>query len=610
MAAPADVDGLHRTVTAMQIEREQVEKRLDEAREELRKRFNGSFNVPPTTLGGGSPYEHRRESTVTVRNLDTGDENEITLDSLEMKNDFLETFNPASHKFNDLNQLEESPTNADTNICADGGGSPVVGEDLSSAENRRMWNKLLNPFKKNKPVVVMSSQQPQQPQPSESTAASPASEHILPEAQQCPVRTVSKSFVELSNLWCVRELSTDENCPIWSLSISPNFKWLAVGTQKGSIFLWFLDDRPEASWLTSDKPRLRLAGHRDSIINLHWAPTAKTSRLLSTSLDKTIRLWRPDKGFVYAVATLNCSDWPTSACFHPLLKDIIFCGSLDATVQVWRLHPLAAEGKSVRRYEGRVIEYMKVAELVTCLSISPNGCILAVGFRHGAVAFYDAKSLKYRSEVDCRNRRGKNAKGRKVTGLQWDKYGSSLIVTTNDSRIRMLDMNDLSCVAKLKGHVNDQIMLTAQFTPSQQQVVCGSENGWVHMWDVKNSHIPVLNPRFNLTRKARPTNFVYESFRAFAGVLTSCVVLSEDCSNYLLDKIVTIPSVQADAASDEGSGARACYIRADKLVVPVPPVAPWLKDPNGYSAKHVGFVVGSYQGSVRMFINFGDTLRR
>eukprot|EP00922_Rhytidocystis_sp_ex-Travisia-forbesii_P025166 GHVS01036962.1.p1 GENE.GHVS01036962.1~~GHVS01036962.1.p1 ORF type:complete len:609 (-),score=61.08 GHVS01036962.1:184-2010(-) len=601
------VDDLCGAVRALKLEREQVEHRLVQAEEQLKKRFNVSPTPPPTS----GPHCCYPEETVKVRNLDTGDENDVSLHFLDMKNDFLDTFNPASHKFNDLPQLDESPSH-ETHRSAEafgGGVSPTGTEDQASADSRKVWNKLLNPFKKNRPVVHCSQQSQHQALPSESTDISRASECLLPEAQPYPVRTVSKSFVELSNLWCVRELSTEETCPIWSLAISSNFMWLAVGTQKGSIFMWFLDEKIEGSWLTSDKPRLRLSGHRDSIINLHWSPTAKSNRLLSTSLDKTIRLWRPDKGVCYAVATLNCSDWPTSACFHPLLKDIIFCGSLDATVQVWRLYPLAADGKCVRRYDGRVIEYMKVAELVTCLSISPNGCILAVGFRHGAVAFYDAKSLKYRSEVDCRNRRGKNAKGRKVTGLQWDKNGSSLIVTTNDSRIRILDMNDLSCVSKLKGHVNDQIMLTAQFTPSQQQVVCGSENGSVYMWDVKNSHVPTVNPRFNLARKARPTNFVYESFRAFTGVLTCCVVLSEHCSNYLLSKVGGSPSVQADDASDEGA-VRVGHIRGDKLVIPLQPVPPCLKEQNGYSAKHVGFVVGSYQGMVRIFINFGDTLRR
>ena len=42
--------------------------------------------------------------------------------------------------------------------------------------------------------------------------------------------------------------------------------------------------------------------------------------------------------------------------------------------------------------------------------------------------------------ADVKNRRGKQAKGRKVTGVQFDPQDSSnLLVTSNDSRIRLYE---------------------------------------------------------------------------------------------------------------------------------------------------------------------------
>lgn len=37
----------------------------------------------------------------------------------------------------------------------------------------------------------------------------------------------------------------------------------------------------------------------------------------------------------------------------------------------------------------------------------------------------------------CRNRKGKHRRGRKVTGLEFTPMGNHLLVTTNDSRVRL-----------------------------------------------------------------------------------------------------------------------------------------------------------------------------
>ncbi|KAL8445148.1 hypothetical protein Emed_005843 [Eimeria media] len=224
-----------------------------------------------------------------------------------------------------------------------------------------------------------------------------------------------------------------------------------------------------SEWFLRDRPDLCLTGHGASVIFLAWAPTTKMSLLLSASLDKSVRLWRPSKG-VAAIAVLRCTDWPTCASFHPIFKDVIFTGCLDATIQVWRLLSSRAPGTpgaprgAPEQFESRIVEYLKVPELVTALSISPNGGILAVGFRNGSISFYDARTLKFRSEVDCKNRKGKFAKGRKVTSLEWLPDGSCLCVATNDSRIRIFDVMSLTCIYKFKGHVNSQIMLRASYT--------------------------------------------------------------------------------------------------------------------------------------------------
>lgn len=66
---------------------------------------------------------------------------------------------------------------------------------------------------------------------------------------------------------------------------------------------------------------------------------------------------------------------------------------------------------------------------------------MAVGLRFGRVAFYEARTLRFRAEVECRNRKGQYANGRKVTGLVWTKDCQSICVSTSDSRIRVIALS-------------------------------------------------------------------------------------------------------------------------------------------------------------------------
>lgn len=77
--------------------------------------------------------------------------------------------------------------------------------------------------------------------------------------------------------------------------------------------------KPLQPWFIGDKPDMCLTGHGASVIFLSWAPSVKMSLLLSASLDRTVRLWRPSRQ-AQAIAIIRCTDWPTSASFHPIFK--------------------------------------------------------------------------------------------------------------------------------------------------------------------------------------------------------------------------------------------------------------------------------------------------
>ncbi|KAH8581994.1 uncharacterized protein ELE39_002973 [Cryptosporidium sp. chipmunk genotype I] len=360
---------------------------------------------------------------------------------------------------------------------------------------------------------------------------------------------------DVGSIWLIREIYLSLTPQILKLSMSMDGEWLILGSQDGIIRQWkFKDDLKGFGMALSttsqiepffnEKEDFNVQAHSNAIISLHWENDERSHRFLSSSMDRTVKLW--EAGSEEPNAVIKCSDWPTSVSFHPIEKNIIFIGSLDASVQILRLIP--NEDPSIK-FLTKVVETIRVQDLLTSLSISPNGKYLACGFKDGGVAFYDARTLKYRCDVDCRNRRGKSSKGRKVSGISWKKDNKSVLVTTNDSRVRLFNLSDLSTFIKFKGHINEETLLSAQISNDEKFIVSGSENGYICLWDLQqdfgrsifgiqysknnphssnfhpslgNKQISLRYDRINIRRG--PTQHCVDSFKAFDSSLTSTIL--------------------------------------------------------------------------------------
>ncbi len=86
-------------------------------------------------------------------------------------------------------------------------------------------------------------------------------------------------------------------------------------------------------------------------------------------------------------------------------------GSFDKKLRIWNIP------------EHRVVEWAQTANIITAATFSPSGKMAVAGLYNGQCVFYLTDGLKYRTQVDCRNRHGKYRKGKKVTGLQFTPDG-------------------------------------------------------------------------------------------------------------------------------------------------------------------------------------------
>jgi WD40 repeat protein len=192
-------------------------------------------------------------------------------------------------------------------------------------------------------------------------------------------------------------------------------------------------------------------------------------------MDKTVRLWHISRGEI--LCTFKHSDFVPSVRFHPMDDRFFLAGSLDSKLRLWSIP------------DKSVAFTASVPDMITAVTFSPDGKTCIAGTLSGLCNFYDTEGLKWQAQLHVKSTRGQNAKGSKITGLQatyWPPGSESgeikLLVSSNDSRLRIYNMKDKSLDMKFRGHENNCSQIRAAFVDSSGHIVCGSEDRKAYIW--------------------------------------------------------------------------------------------------------------------------------
>lgn len=286
------------------------------------------------------------------------------------------------------------------------------------------------------------------------------------------------------------EARKDSNA-IWAMEFSKDGKHLAAGGKDYIVRIWQVlsskEDR-QAHELQEEKAgqegqRLNApvfksrtvqeyTGHTASVLDLSWS---KNNFLLSSSMDKTVRLWHVSRE--ECLCCFKHNDFVTSIQFHPRDDRFFLAGSLDSKLRLWSI-----PDKSVAYWN-------TLPDLITAVSFAPDGKTAIAGCLNGLCLFYETEGLKYRTQLHVRSAHGKNAKGSKITGIKTLSYPPDapngevkLLVTSNDSRIRVYNLRDKGLELKLKGNENACSQIHATFTDDARYIICGSEDRKAYIW--------------------------------------------------------------------------------------------------------------------------------
>eukprot|EP00252_Welwitschia_mirabilis_P005887 TRINITY_DN16480_c0_g1_i2.p1 TRINITY_DN16480_c0_g1~~TRINITY_DN16480_c0_g1_i2.p1 ORF type:complete len:983 (+),score=173.51 TRINITY_DN16480_c0_g1_i2:356-3304(+) len=230
---------------------------------------------------------------------------------------------------------------------------------------------------------------------------------------------------------------------------------------------------PENLFLLSEKPHCSFHGHTDDVLDLSWS---KSRLLLSSSMDKTVRLWHLLSNTCLRIFSHN--DFVTCIQFNPVDDRFFISGSLDKKVRIWSIP------------DRKVVDWTDLHEMVTAACYTPDGQTAYVGTNKGNCYLYNTSGNKLQEEkqINVQNKK-KKSRGKKITGFQFAPGNrQKVLITSADSRIRVFDGSEL--IKKYKGFRNTNSQICASFTENGKYVICASENSSVYIWNYDCPNTP------------------------------------------------------------------------------------------------------------------------
>ncbi|XP_063706833.1 WD repeat-containing protein 44 isoform X4 [Culicoides brevitarsis] len=495
-----------------------TDRRKSAGDEELLKQLN--VYVRTRTDSGKPLSDIEILSQVPVKNLDTGEN--FPLSAVE--DNMPQYINPLSlHIMRLTSHIRESD---DESVVAPGSEAPVEEEEGENEEEstaiKRKTAKIKRFFRSTVDKAKSIASEVSHARHKEDVAETV--DLVNPEQNiKIKASSTNKGPYEFTKIQHVQDLSGEHQGAVWCMKFSPCGRLLATAGQDRVLRIWVLKDaypffqdmRTKYSTETRSSPTpsqeslvshhsadeaiamqaaaekctgpfmpksfCNYTGHTSDLLDVSWS---KNYFVLSSSMDKTVRLWHISRR--ECLCCFQHIDFVTAIAFHPRDDRYFLSGSLDGKLRLWNI-----PDKKVALWN----EVDGQSKLITAANFCQNGKFAVVGSYDGRCLFYNTDQLKYHTQIHVRSTRGKNATGKKISGIEPMPGEDKILVTSNDSRIRLYDLRDLNLSCKYKGYVNVSQQIKASFSHDGKFIVAGSENQNIYIWKTNHDYAKLSSTR-------------------------------------------------------------------------------------------------------------------
>ncbi|KAG5050337.1 hypothetical protein AAZX31_04G214200 [Glycine max] len=335
--------------------------------------------------------------------------------------------------------------------------------------------------------------------------------------QKVKVRQSKKQMKELSALYMRQDIQAHEGS-ILTMKFSPDGQYLASGGEDGVVRLWqvveedrcnevdipeidlsciyftvnnlseltpLFIDKEKISKLKSlkktsdsacivfppkifrllEKPLHEFRGHRGEVLDLSWS---SNNYLLSSSVDKTVRLWQVNHDRCLKV--FSHSNYVTCIQFNPVDDNYFISGSIDGKVRIWAIP------------DCHVVDWIDIKDIVTAVCYRPDGQGGIIGSLAGNCRFYNVSENRLQLDSQLCLIGKKKLSGRGITGFQFLPQDSNkVMVSCADSQVRILD--GFNVIGKYK-NLSTGSPMCASLTSDGKHILSACEDSNVYLWNV------------------------------------------------------------------------------------------------------------------------------
>lgn len=336
------------------------------------------------------------------------------------------------------------------------------------------------------------------------------------------------------------------------------------------------------------QPLLVYRGHEGVVTDVTWS---KNLFILATSMDRQVRLWHISRR--ECLCLFNHNDTVPTIVFHPKDDRFFLSGSLDGKLRLWNIpdkkvrfwvevpmpnalpvtgnasgsftvsslfRPVTASTLPVSPASVGTSRNVDPKTIITCATFACDGTKVVVGTYDGRVMFYNSE-LTYITFIAIKIGTAKKDRHCRVTAIELDPSDSNkILVTSNDSRLRLIDARDYHTLCKYRGHVNETSQIRASFSPTGRYLISGSENTFFYIWH-KSLEVERI-PKFSRLRKDRSD--CWEAIKAHDTMVT--VALFSPNPNLVLSKRLRRLHMPFDRCTNEqGTGVEVTTLRQCEL---------------------------------------------